>query len=359
MLHAAALLCACICGLAASVAASAADEVFPEPWSSGWSLYVDNDGLLPRGRDEAYTGGVALTLSGRRVTRSPWTPYPLLRTINRWTGIEGLGMSGRHVVRNSVHLGGAAFTPKDVDSRAPVPGDRPYASLLFVSSTRRVVALDDRTGYQSSLALGMLGTNIVPAVANAVHEATGHVEVRGWDNQIADAGEPTANYVLQRYDTIVLHRQPGGGDYQVQTSVGGSVGFATHLSAGIGVRWGQFDSPWWAFTPDFAEYISLGTPLSGRLGSVPAGTDYFVWGGIDARYVLYNALLEGQFRESALTYDRDELRSGLLELGLGVTVGDAASGTYLTLALRARTRELRSGDADAPLWAGIVVSRAY
>lgn len=34
--------------------------------------------------------------------------------------------------------------------------------------------------------------------------------------------------------------------------------------------------------------------------------DFFVWGEVNVRWSLYNGLLEGQFRDSAVTYDRDE-----------------------------------------------------
>lgn len=341
-------------------ATAAGDEpgpLVPEPWDTGWAFYVDNDALLI-GRDQQYTGGFALTLSGRRAAEYRWSLDPVLGRLNAWSGMGALGAEAPHLQHHGMHIGVAGFTPEDIGETAPIGDDRPYASLLFLSNTRQRVLPRRRVAYQSSLIVGLLGTNVVRQIQNSIHTSFGdRTEARGWDHQISDGGEPTATYVAARYETIAWHQRPGAGDYQVQTSLGATAGFATQAGAGISARWGRFSTPWWAFVPDYAEYISLGTPISGHVAA-GIGDELFVWGGLNLRYSFYNALLEGQFRDSEVTYDRDELRSELAEASLGLTVG-IGEGTYVTLAVRARTPELRDADAALPVWGSLVFSRTY
>lgn len=112
--------------------------------------------------------------------------------------------------------------------------------------------------------IGVLGTNTVRTIQNSLHSLGNRSDAEGWDNQISDGGELTASYPAARHETLALHQAPGGGDYQVQMGTRGSVGFVTQVGLGIVGRWGRFSTPWWAFIPDYAEYISLGLPIPGR-----------------------------------------------------------------------------------------------
>jgi len=329
-----------------------------EPWNTGWAFYVDNDALALVNRDQQYTGGFALTLSGRRATAYALSLQPALTAANRLTGFSALGTHGPHLERHAMQLAIAAFTPANIRTSRPIRDDRPYASLLMLGNTQQVANLDDHVVYQSSLILGLLGTNVARDVQNAIHRAGGFRQAKGWDNQISAGGEPTGLYVATRYDTVALHVDQGGPDYQVQTSVGGALGFATEAGIGVAGRWGRIETPWWDFVPDYAEYASLGTPISSRVQGDGSANDLFVWGGLSLRYRLYNALLEGQFRHSEVTFRRDELRSLLAEASLGVTAG-LGGGTYLSFVLRARTPELRDVNNGFPLWGGLVLAQVY
>ena len=73
--------------LTGMVAAGSATEVppdaplGPEPYNTGWSLYIDNDALTLVNRDQQYTGGFALTLSGRRAVEYRWSLDPVWGSI--------------------------------------------------------------------------------------------------------------------------------------------------------------------------------------------------------------------------------------------------------------------------------------
>ncbi len=86
------------------------------------------------------------------------------------------------------------------------------------------------------------------------------------------------------------------------------------------------------------------------------GNDSYLWASMALRARFYNALLQGQFRNSALTVDAAELERFVLEFGAGVTK-DFGS-VQLTYALRVQTPELESGPAARRVtWAGITISR--
>lgn len=336
----------------ADPSARSAALVGAEPWNTGWAFHIDNDAILV-GRDRQYTGGFALTLSGRRAAAYPFSLDPLLGIINGWIGIDALS-EGRDPRRHSIHFGIAAFTPANISASRPLPNARPYASLVLLSNTRQDMVPGERTVFQSSLMIGLLGTGVAQSIQNGFHSIGGRAEARGWDNQISDGGELTAAYFLSRIDTLVYHHERGFGDFQIDRSISASIGFTTGLGVGLGLRWGRFDTPWWSFVPAYTEYISIGTPVSGAIGTVGSERELYVWGALNLRHSFYNALLQGQFRDSAVTYDRDELYLNIAELSLGVTA-EIAPDTELTVFLRARTPRIRGVDIPFPAWGGIVL----
>ncbi len=86
--------------------------------------------------------------------------------------------------------------------------------------------------------------------------------------------------------------------------------------------------------------------------------EFFLWGGLNVVYRVYNALLEGQFRDSEVTYERSELNNLLGELSVGVT-RELENGLRISFTVRARAPELDGADGEAPLWGGLIVSRSY
>jgi len=215
------------------------DPVRPEEsHDTGWSLYVDNDAFTLVNRDQKYTGGAALTLSGHRAVEYPWSLDPALASLNRLTGWSGLYGRQPARVSHSWEIGATAFTPEDIEVREPIPDDVPYASLIFVSNTRQVVVPRDRVSYQSSFAVGVLGADIVPALQRVMHRWMGDTVPRGWDNQISDGGEPTALYRVARQQTHFVSDVPGSLDYELKSTVGGSAGYTTQVMTGLNWRWG-------------------------------------------------------------------------------------------------------------------------
>jgi hypothetical protein len=324
-----------------------------EPDNAGWALFMDNDALTARSGDHDYTGGTALTLAGRRAQRWPLSLDPALGWLNRGVGLDRPDASEWHALQVAV----LAFTPRTLESSSVVAGDRPYASIVYVANSRTTVLPDSLVAYQSSFALGVLGLDLAKATQSVLHEAIGAERPAGWDHQVADGGEPTARYALARLALRANAATGFGTRLELKDAFAVSAGYITEASAALTLRWGRIHTPWWSFVPERAEYMMEPAPTFG--GAACERREFYVWGGIKARARVYNALLQGQFRDSDLTYGFEDTRPLIGEAWAGVT-REFAPGYRLSWVLRYQTSELRAGPGDRDLfWGGLSLSRSF
>lgn len=328
-----------------------------ERYNTGWSIYLDNDLVSYGNQDDRYTGGLAVSLSGRRAVEYPFSLDPILGILNDVTGYSSLAGDGAFT-RHSIEIGGTAFTPENVEASEPLPDQHPYSSLLFVNNSRKTVNRDRGLAYFSTFSIGVLGLDAVGEVQNAIHDLTGSDPANGWDNQISDGGEPTAFYSLVRQDLLDSHRS-GPVDYDLRSMFGGSVGTVTQVGAGLDVRVGRISSSPWRFNANYEEFINLGMPISeDEEHGKEQLNDFFGWASVQARVRGYNAALEGQFRDSPVTFDRGELRTVLGTAAAGIT-WEVQHRSRITFSLRGRTSEIRDSDEFFPMWGAVIFSRSY
>lgn len=334
--------------LAAGVAASAGAQTGATPPAGGWSLLVDND---PGGvsDDQNYTGGLALTVSGRNAPGLPVTLDPVLGALDGLLGVRSLHPDGRAQRLHAFELGFASFTPEDITRAQPIRDDHPYGCLPFAGNTRQAVFADQGLSFRTTLIVGVLGTPLCEAVQETTHDLIGSDDPRGWDNQISDGGEPTARWSLNVQQ--LLHRGTlAGRALEVTGNLEGAVGFTTQAGAGLNTRWGEIRSPWWTTSPAYSEYVGLGETPDGRT----TGPGTFLEVGAILRARAYNALLEGQFRDSEVTFSRSELRPLVGEAWIGITTG-ITRDLDASLLLRVRSREIRDSAQDTPVWLSLIL----
>jgi hypothetical protein len=319
---------------------------------SGWSVAVDNDLFAGAARDRDYTGGVALTLSGPATRR--WALDPVLRPLDRALlgGTDGFERTSIH---HSAQFGIMSFTPQDITSDAVVEDDRPYASLLYMTSGRQYVAEDGRSVRQTGLTVGALGLSVTSSFHNAIHDVVGSERPRGYENQISAGGEPTFRYTLSNSKLRMQRIALGSGLMEVKTTSEVSVGYLTEGSYAISTRIGAIDSPWWTFNPERVDYIAQPSAVGTRRG----GDEFYFWAGAKLRLRGYNAFLQGQFRDSVHTFDSDELNHVIGEAWIGLT-GELGNGTTLSYAVRYQTAEISAGRGKRdPVWAGITLTHSF
>jgi hypothetical protein len=319
----------------------------PERNISSVRLHIDNDLFAGRNLDRDYTGGVAITVSGT------WARDSLLSLDPVLSRIDGLFEHSRAAsVRHARQIGLIAFTPSDIVTDEAQQADRPYASLLFASNGRVRVDPDDRGAWTSSLTVGFLGLHVSETLHDAVHKAVGSEEPQGYDHQISAGGEPTARYMLARHNLV--YADPTD-HVDVKTTIEGSVGYLTEASAAVSMRIGRFDTPWWSFAPELADYIAAPTPVE-RLG-LQRELYFFAGARVTAR--AYNAFLQGQFRHSDVRYSYDEIDPIVVQAWVGVMT-QPLPNTELSYALHYQTSELRDGDAAREtFWGGIQLTHSF
>ena len=330
-----------------------------EPWNRGWAFYTDNDLFAFVSRDQQYTGGAALELAGRRAREYPVSLDPIVGVADRLSRFARVSRDRPGFRRHSLTVGLAAFTPEDISDPEPIRDDHPYGSLLVMGNTRQTVLTDRPVSYSSTFLLGLLGTNVAREFQNFFHDIGDTERAQGWSNQISDAGEPTFKYGVNR-QALLVPPDPGKRlPFDVRSDQFASVGFNTQVGMSATVRWGRIRRPWWQWQAFQGDYLDFGSPTAhtGRAGQ--AGPEWFFWLGAAARVRLYNALLEGQFRDSEVTFSRSELRLLQGERVLGAAADVFETRWRTEFELRWRTREIPGAAGQAPVWGRISISRSW
>lgn len=141
------------------------------------AVSIDNDTFVPLGsRDRDFTGGMALTYSEAGGTEN-WRPIDAL--LGRFDHAVAAGAITQPAGITSMEFGFYGFTPDAIEQTDTVANDRPYASLIYFS-TSRMYPLANGDSVSTALTFGVLGSNFVGAVQTG--ENRGLVSV-GLSNQ--------------------------------------------------------------------------------------------------------------------------------------------------------------------------------
>lgn len=325
-----------------------------EKYNTGWLLSLDNDILAESDRD--YTGGIALTLSGRRAQEYIVSLEGARDWLDDLFRINKLYAGQPHFQLHSIQYGTMLFTPEDITNPAPIFDDRPYGSLFYISNTELTVVPSKDRAWLSTLTFGFLGLSAAEYIQQALHAVTNSDVANGWKNQISAGGEPTLMYTLSaqhnHFDTL-----PRPVRHELKTAYETNLGFSTDINASMSWRWGRIRTPWWSFNPQHSEYIQLGSPVVSGGKPVDKG-ELYIWAGTTVKYRFYSALMQGQFRESIVKFSSDEVEKLLAQLWLGATweFADNIRGSFF---YRASSKEFKGSNAHNPVWAGLIISRAY
>lgn len=309
----------------------------------GFGVYIDQDMLVPfANQDRDYTMGVALEFYCQ--DKGVFLLDDGVKWVVEFAHRIGLERSKAKSSQHSIMAGAITYTPDDLANPAPIFDDRPYSSLLYLSTKQ--VWTDDDTALGVELQVGLLGTGVAREVQRSLHrwyrESTNSsepVDPKGWDHQISDGGEPTARLRLAKTHLIggSAHRWDISGTWDL------SLGYQTNASVGFTGRLGRPGHAFWSVPFD---------PIN-RGNFLPSFDDeWYVWAAYHARAVGYDALMQGQFRDSDVTFSGDDLQRLVHEGALGITW--AWKPVQLTLSVNAKTAELKNPVKQRThLWGGI------
>jgi len=320
-----------------------------EPEKASWSFAFDNDALVPSHRDQDYTYGLSVSYTGSDARDARYSLNPVLGALDGLFGVDG--RAPERLDGHSIEFGLFGFTPENKALSTPIHDDRPYASLIYLSQSRVQIDRLENVAWHSSLTLGALGLAIVGNGQNAVHKVIGSEHAEGWKHQVSEGGEPTARYTVARQKYLAISSP----NLEVKSTVQGSAGYLTEARWSLSFRGGRIADPWWRSNPELASYGDGAARGNGG----PARAESYLWGGAAVVARAYNAFLQGQFRDSEVTYHADELNHMMLEAWLGYTQS-FTGGWRLSYVLRGHTSEVRDGPADRNLlWGGLIIARTF
>lgn len=298
----------------------------PNPFGSferkftGFGLYIEEDFLYAaRNQDRNYTGGLGLQAGGDWVNRA-YLAKPL-DGVDRLTGV-GRKHDARTRRFTNFMFTGTAFTPDSLNTKDPVFDDRPYASLLALTTAHQSVDDNGKSIWTSQLSIGVLGLSLLGDVQASIHRGSRSrcrcdrpYHPQGWLNQISDGGEPTALYKVAYEQLLWESAELGNRWFQASGGWELNGGYYTNVAGSLLGRIGLINSEFWEFNHNPMNSVNQ------RVGeSRGSPIEAFVFGASRPRLVAYNALLQGQFRESVHTLSGSDIRRALVEYETGIAV---------------------------------------
>jgi lipid A 3-O-deacylase len=306
------------------------------------SLYTEND-LYFGGTDRHYTNGFKFSFLTTRLASFTDDPVPpLVQQLARTLG-ELLPEGPDYKLGLSV--GQNLYTPSDISTRVPLPGDRPYAAWLYLGSAFQMYS-PPRTlskGVRSiarldviEITLGVVGPAALGRqVQNNVHDLFDVAPARGWHHQLRN--EPGLNVVYERRYRLStdITRGHSGWGADLIPHFGVSLGNVfTYATTGAEARLGYH------LPADFGANLIRPTGDSGALRRPPFNA--YLFAAVDGRAVARDVTLDGNTWRDSPSVDKKtwvaDLRGGL------------AAGTrhwQLTYTQVVRTREFQGQEKNS------------
>ncbi|AMN47102.1 hypothetical protein ACG33_08330 [Steroidobacter denitrificans] len=322
-------------------------------WRGG-TLRLEND--LFTGTDRNYTNGVALTVVSRDLQgalRPECLPQPIgwyARFIG-WVDPEFWRDSGAQSASQNVvvRFGQSMYTPEDKARSDLIPGDRPYAGLLYLGLAWNRRVHPQAANYEMldvrELTLGVIGPwSLAERSQNLVHRVRDIERFRGWDNQLRN--EPAFQMAMERkykpYTEGAVRPGWGGdviGSYALRVG-----NIETAASTGVEFRAG------WNIPNDFGSYpirpgaenrppsgvAALRTTTPQSVQAPKPGAHVFL--NLEAKAVAWDFSLDGNMFRHSHHVSR---RPWVAQAAIGISSQWLVAGRGLRLAVMRvwRTRE--------------------
>ena len=317
----------------------------PVSWAQltdrGIGIYIDQDLLVPASNeDRDYTMGTAVEFFWGE-EKGLYLFDGLLEEAGEWLGIE----KDASDIIYSFMLGTLAFTPDDLGDENPIYDDRPYASLIYLSNKR--VRANSSSAVAAEFLIGVLGTRFAEEWQTRFHtffrsatEDDEPVDPLGWPHQISDGGELTLR--LRLTHSRIKPELSNPGNYDVATTWGMSLGYQTNLHIGAALRAGSIKSPFWSLPYD---PVNRGNFLPAK-----SKNEWYFWAAFRAHLVAYDALLQGQFRDSTVTFEAGDIERLVYDGAAGLTLGFGNS--QLTFSTNIKSADIKIMDRNQ-IWGSI------
>jgi lipid A 3-O-deacylase len=311
-----------------------------------FTIYFEND--VFSGTDSHYTNGVKFSWLSADLGAWGQTGWrqrfvELLPFVNRPGGQKGFGVA----------FGQNIYTPRNIETPAPDPLDRPYAGwsyfeMAFVSKTP---AISDTVAIQA----GIVGPHsAADDTQRIVHRWIDSPRPLGWGEQLRD--ELGVNLVYERrwrlyaralVQTVgidlVPHAGVSLGNVQTYANAGGTVRFGFNLPSDFGVQLARPGSVGGTPADDLDPRVALDRNFS-----------LFAFGAADGRAVARDIFLDGNTFRTSRSVSKEAF---VTDLSAGV--GLIAGRWQITYTQVWRTREFKSERSAYNNFGSVTLSRAY
>lgn len=244
----------------------------------------------------------------------------------------------------SILLGNGSFTPDSLPAAYAIYNDRPYASLTYLElRTTHVNNSGPYVKRNSSLVVGVIGSYISREVQTAIHKSQNDGDTkdprtpRGWNHQVSSGGEPTLLYSGETEWLI----SKGPMRRASQTSIVGfeckhgikySLGYYTLSNYIFSMRFGKIDPRNWSYV---SNPLANSTTLAPSYLTRRPASEFYLFATFRPTFILYNAMLNGQFRHSDVRLSFGDMRHLVFDGEAGICLAPVI-GNHLILTARAR-----------------------
>jgi len=201
-------------------------------------------------RDRNYTQGTAFSYTKPGIDKTLlFFPLNALDWLNKISGRDKYQIN----LPSTFAFGVTAFTPRVIDSVAPVVGDRPFGNFVFMSTIKHKYNIRTRAITKTSFNYALLGTNVTNTFQSFMHRdvVPGRPVDISWHHQISRGGH-FAFLFSHEYTRPVVNLTYGNDDDK-----------RSWFTSSLGY---QVDLGW---------YTGIGTKLGFKIGSMSHhSTDY-------------------------------------------------------------------------------------
>jgi hypothetical protein len=306
-------------------------------WSLG--VFYDQDytlemiGLKKLNEDRNYTLGLGIYFSDPSLGRTfLFAPHRLLNRVFRRRELNSASTIPALMIANG------SFTPDSLPAYDPIFNDRPYSSLTYLQTITTYVDNQRYRSYSSAFTLGVLGTYISREVQTYIHSLQNDNDTknprtpRGWSNQISNGGEVTLTYSFKKEKLLTKkyiseESKTSVTAFEFKHGWQTSLGYYTYATYEMNFRAGKIDPRHWTYVvnplsqsnrAEFSDSTLQQGMMKTNYYDRPKTFELYVFGSGRPAFILYNALLNGQFRNSVHVLNFQEMNHLVFDFDAGI-----------------------------------------
>ena len=311
-----------------------------EPTFSGLGIHADQDAFyLPLNEDRDYTFGQGIAIGGKWIAhKSNPLRYPLY-WIDHFPA-KNFHLDNKSPSFHNFTLALQAYTPDDLDADSIIHNDRPYASILFFDVAKKTISGNRRLFLRSNFRLGVLGTAAAREIQSIYHRLERArrgtfrpFDPRGWKYQISNGGELTglAGWRIGYLPVVPANQNR----FQYIPKGEFAIGYQTYAGVSLELKFGKNLPPWWL---DGFSGVQEGNifykPLRKKIS-------LYLFAKGSYRHIVYDVLLQGQFKTSPHALDTDQIDRSIDVLEAGIAARLRHFKTWVSLKRRSSNFSLQ------------------